>query len=64
MTSTFVNRQSSMDTKPSRDQLVQAADTTLRELLRVLPLAQESGRLESWAKLYTMGYMLKLRAMR
>jgi hypothetical protein len=53
-----------MDTKPSRDQLVQAADTTLRELLRVLPLAQESGRLESWAKLYTMGYMLKLRAMR
>lgn len=44
--------------------LVQAADATLRELLRVLPLARANGRLESWAALYTQGLMLKFRAMR
>lgn len=48
----------------SRMTLVQAAESTLRELMLVLPLAQANGRLEDWAKLYTGGYMLKLRAMR
>jgi hypothetical protein len=49
---------------PTRQELVQAADSTLRELLRILPLAHANGRLESWASLYTHGLMLKLRAMK
>ena len=43
--------------------LVQQADSTLRELMLVRDLAAANGKLESWCALYTNGLMLKLRAM-
>lgn len=45
-------------------QLVQQVEGNLRGLMAYLPLALAMGELESWAKVYTEGYMLKLRAMR
>ena len=45
-------------------QLVQQVEGNLRGLMAYLPLALAIGELESWAKVYTEGYMLKLRAMK
>jgi hypothetical protein len=39
-------------------------DGHLKELMRYLPLALAFNELEARAKVYTEGYMLKLRAMR
>lgn len=44
--------------------LVQAADITIRELLRVRDLACAHGKLEEWSALYANAIILKLRAMR
>lgn len=44
--------------------LVQQVEGNLRGLMSYLPLALAMGELETWAKVYTEGYMLKLRAMR
>jgi hypothetical protein len=46
------------------NQLVQQIDGNLRGLMRYLPLALAFNELETWAKVYTEGYMLKLRAMK
>jgi hypothetical protein len=35
----------------------------LDELMELLPLARELGRLEEWSNKYTTAYMLKLRTM-
>ena len=43
---------------------VQRADEALQELMRLLPAAWIMGALEEWARLYTEGYMIKLRCMR
>lgn len=42
----------------------QRVEAKLQEVLTYLPIAIALGRLEVWARLYTEGYMLKLRAMR
>lgn len=44
--------------------LVQQVEGNLKELMSYLPLALAMGELETWAKVYTEGYMLKLRAMK
>lgn len=46
------------------NQLVQQVEGNLRELMIYLPLALAMGELETWAKVYTEGYVLKLRAMK
>jgi hypothetical protein len=46
------------------NQQVQRVDANLKELMQYLPLALAFNKLEDWAKVYTEGYMLKLRAMR
>lgn len=43
---------------------VQQVEANLRELMQYLPLALAFNELEAWARVYTEGYMLKLRAMR
>jgi len=43
---------------------VQRVEANLRDLMAYLPLALAFNKLEEWAKVYTEGYMLKLRAMR
>lgn len=43
---------------------VQRVEANLQQVLAYLPIAIAVGRLEDWAKIYTQGYMLKLRAMR
>lgn len=44
--------------------LVNQIEGNLRGLMQYLPLALAFNELETWAKVYTEGYMLKLRAMR
>ena len=44
--------------------LVKQVEGNLRGLMAYLPMALAMGELESWAKIYTEGYMLKLRAMK
>lgn len=62
---TLMNNSSHPPSTPSTESpLVAAAAATLRELERVRDLAFAHGKGESWAALYTNGYMLKLRAMR
>lgn len=39
-------------------------ERNLQDLMYYLPLALAFNKLEDWAKVYTEGYMLKLRAMR
>ena len=39
-------------------------EANLRDLMAYLPMALAFNELEAWAKVYTEGYMLKLRAMR
>lgn len=46
------------------NQLVQQVEGNLRALMAYLPLALAMGEIETWAKVYTEGYMLKLRAMK
>ena len=46
------------------NQLVKQIESNLINILSYLPLALATGELETWSKLYTEGYMLKLRAMR
>jgi len=46
------------------NQHVQQVDANLKELMQYLPMALAFNKLEEWAKVYTEGYMLKLRAMR
>jgi hypothetical protein len=43
---------------------LERVDGHLKELMAFLPLALAFNELEVWAKIYTEGYMLKLRAMR
>jgi hypothetical protein len=43
---------------------VQRVEANLEELMFYLPMALAFDKLEDWAKVYTEGYMLKLRAMR
>ena len=43
---------------------LERVDGYLKELMAYLPLALAFNELEAWAKVYTEGYMLKLRAMR
>lgn len=43
---------------------VHRVEANLRELMQYLPLALVFNKLEDWSRLYTEGYMLKLRAMR
>ena len=43
---------------------LERVDDQLKELMAYLPLALAFNELEAWAKVYTEGYMLKLRAMR
>jgi hypothetical protein len=43
---------------------LERVDGHLKELMQYLPLALAFNKLEDWAKIYTEGYMLKLRAMR
>jgi hypothetical protein len=43
---------------------VELVNANLKELMAYLPLALALNELETWAKVYTEGYMLKLRAMR
>jgi hypothetical protein len=43
---------------------LERVDGHLKELMRYLPLALAFNELEAWAKVYTEGYMLKLRVMR
>lgn len=45
------------------NQLVQQVEANLRALMQYLPVALAFNELEAWAKIYTEGYMLKLRAM-
>ena len=42
---------------------VQRVDANLKELMYYLPMALAFNKLEEWARVYTEGYMLKLRAM-
>lgn len=44
--------------------LVKQVEGNLRGLMAYLPLALAMGELEAWSKVYTKGYMLKLRAMK
>ena len=44
--------------------LVQQIEGNLRGLMAYLPVALAFNELEAWAKVYTEGYMLKLRAMK
>ena len=46
------------------NQQVQRVDASLNDLMFYLPMALAFNKLEDWAKVYTEGYMLKLRAMR
>jgi hypothetical protein len=46
------------------NQNLEQVDGHLKELMAFLPLALAFNELEAWAKVYTEGYMLKLRAMR
>jgi hypothetical protein len=43
---------------------LERVDDQLKELMAYLPLALALNELETWAKVYTEGYMLKLRVMR
>ena len=43
---------------------VRRVETNLNDLMTYLPLALAFNELEVWARLYTEGYMLKLRAMK
>jgi hypothetical protein len=43
---------------------LERVDGHLKELMFYLPLALAFNELEAWAKVYTEGYMLKLKAMR
>lgn len=43
---------------------LERVDGHLNDLMTYLPLALAFNELEAWAKIYTEGYMLKLRAMR
>lgn len=45
-------------------ELQRRAEFELMKLEALLPIAQATGSLEMWAKLYAEGYILKLRAMR
>lgn len=42
---------------------LQIVEENLNDLMTYLPLALVFNQLEEWAKIYTEGYMLKLRAM-
>ena len=46
------------------NQNLERVEANLKELMAYLPLALAFNKLEDWAKVYTEGYMLKLRAMR
>jgi hypothetical protein len=46
------------------NQNLERVDGHLKELMAYLPLALAFNELEAWTKVYTEGYMLKLRAMR
>jgi hypothetical protein len=46
------------------NQHVQQLESNLEDMLRLLPIAMAFNELEAWAKVYTEGYLLKLRAMR
>lgn len=43
---------------------VQRAEAALKVLMELLPVAYATNSLEHWARLYTEGYLLKMRAMR
>lgn len=43
---------------------VYRVEASLRNLMAYLPMALAFGEIEAWAKVYTEGYMLKLRAMK
>lgn len=46
------------------NQHLQIVEEDLKHIVAYLPIAIAVGRLEDWAKIYTAGYMLKLRVMR
>jgi hypothetical protein len=46
------------------NQNLERVEANLKELMAYLPMALAFNELETWAKVYTEGYMLKLRAMR